>query len=145
MLPWEACGMRNVPTLLSKLVTFVCNVRCGQAVENLEHIVHHWQGPLPALEQTKTCMSLACRLRLIRLLSTCASTGFSKLAGACACPSEPALVLHQHADTVWTDGFGRRNSNLHFRICRVGYVTESDCRCLVAGSQSSVQSFWPHV
>eukprot|EP00971_Amphidinium_carterae_P011712 230580-Amphidinium_carterae.2 len=95
-------------------------VRCGEAVENHEQIVHHcphWnketrESGLPTHAQEAP----AC-VRLHSLLPT-PPPG--------ALPAhEPALVMSAGAHTVWTDGFGRHSSNPHFRKCGVGYVTDT--------------------
>eukprot|EP00971_Amphidinium_carterae_P181700 3605056-Amphidinium_carterae.1 len=91
-------------------------VRCGEDVENLEHIVHHcphWNKErlepcLPAMaQQVPPCVRFHVLLPPASLLTR-------KL----------ALVLRQDVDTVWTDGACRHRNNPHYRKCGVGYVTD---------------------
>eukprot|EP00971_Amphidinium_carterae_P195769 3884800-Amphidinium_carterae.2 len=87
-------------------------VRCGEAVENLEHLVHHcpdWNKerresglPIHVLE-APPCVRLH---------------GLLPAPPAGAVPThEPASVMRRGMHTVWTDGSGRHSSNPHFRRC----------------------------
>eukprot|EP00971_Amphidinium_carterae_P327379 6458705-Amphidinium_carterae.3 len=91
-------------------------VRCGEAVEDLEHIVHH-------------CAAWAAERREV-VLPACAleAPPCVKLHGLLPAPQrqvvlnhEPALASRLGVRNVWTDGSGRHSSNPHFRRCRVGY------------------------
>eukprot|EP00971_Amphidinium_carterae_P276863 5494601-Amphidinium_carterae.2 len=102
----EERGTRNVLTLLSKLQVGDTCVRCGEGVENLEHIVHHcphWskercESGLPSHAQEAP----AC-VRLHGLLPAPPRGAFPG--------HEPPLVMRAGVHTVWTDGSGRHSSN----------------------------------
>eukprot|EP00971_Amphidinium_carterae_P119498 2367214-Amphidinium_carterae.1 len=94
-------------------------VRCGEAVEDLEHIVHH-------------CPAWAAERREVELpVSALAAPPCVKLHGLLPAPPRLVVLNHESAlasrlgvHTVWTDGSVRHSSNPHFRRCGVGYSTD---------------------
>eukprot|EP00971_Amphidinium_carterae_P279935 5557128-Amphidinium_carterae.1 len=86
-----------------------------QAVEDLEHIVHH-------------CHAWAAERRDVDL----PAPPCVKLHGLLPAPPrqvvlnhEPALAFRLGVHTVWTDGSGRHSSNPHFCRCGVSYYTDT--------------------
>eukprot|EP00971_Amphidinium_carterae_P005431 108473-Amphidinium_carterae.1 len=86
-------------------------VRCGEAVEDLQHIVHH----CPAWNAERREGFRPPRLTAPPLVLSC----------MVVISHELALVSRPGVHTVWTDGSGRHSSNPHFHRCGVGYYTRT--------------------
>eukprot|EP00971_Amphidinium_carterae_P223733 4439128-Amphidinium_carterae.1 len=98
-------------------------VRCGEEVENLEHIVlHRLHCPHWNKERREACLPshTAVAPACVRLHGLLPAPGPGLLPA-----HEPALVSKAGVNTVWTDGLGKHSSNPHFRRCGVGYVTDT--------------------
>eukprot|EP00971_Amphidinium_carterae_P008401 165722-Amphidinium_carterae.2 len=123
-------------------------VRCAEAVENLEHIVHH----CPRWNKERRESGLPAHA----LEAPGAGSPGVRLHGLLLAPPpgavpthEPALVMRLGVHTVWTDGSGRHSSNPHFCRCGVGYVTSltlvnmPGSRCLAGGNPLEWKSATP--
>eukprot|EP00971_Amphidinium_carterae_P049949 984554-Amphidinium_carterae.2 len=115
-------ALRLRPSGNWNLIGKICvrSLRCVEALEDLEHIVHH-------------CPAWAAESREVVLpVSALDAPPCVKLHGQLPAPKrqdvlthEPALASRLGVHTVWTDGSGRESSNAHFRRCGVGYYTHT--------------------
>eukprot|EP00971_Amphidinium_carterae_P235767 4678991-Amphidinium_carterae.1 len=116
-----------------------CAPKCGEAVENLEHIVHH------CLHWNKKCRESGLPIHGLEASACVRLHGLLPAPPPGAVPThEPALVVRHGVHTVWTDVTAATLTSEDVGLATsLTLVSEPGSHCLAVGNLSLELSSWP--